>query len=62
VQDGRKEWNTGGNMTIEKVVFDTPDTGQIIFHNWPNVPDPTLLTTDGGRTWQPDPNWTAPQE
>ena len=62
VQDGRKEWNTGGNMTIEKVIFDTPVSGQIIFVNWPNLPDPTLLSDDGGKTWHPDPNWTAPHE
>jgi hypothetical protein len=62
IQDGYKEWNTDGNMVIQKVVFDTPENGQIVFVNWPDTPDPTLLTNDGGKTWHPDPNWTAPTE
>ena len=60
IQNGHEEWDTGGNMTIDYVEFDTQNQGRIVFFNWQNAPDPTLLTDDGGRTWHPDPLWIAP--
>jgi hypothetical protein len=58
VQNGYEEWNTSGNMTIDSVEFTTKTEGQIVFVNWPDVFDPTLLTLNGGKIWSPDPEWT----
>jgi hypothetical protein len=55
-RDGRKDWNLGDSIVIQQVSFDSPENGQITLLR----SKPTLLTTDGGRTWYPDPNWTAP--
>lgn len=58
IQDGGKAWNVGEYPVVRQVTFDTPDRGEIILL----YPDTTLRTTDGGRMWQPDPNWTPPRK
>jgi hypothetical protein len=53
IHNGRESWNTIEYMNIMKVNFDTPDTGRIVFYRWRDNLSPTLLTTDGGKTWHP---------
>jgi len=54
IQDVQEDWGANGN--IDYVSFENRDTGQIVFIPR-STPDPMLLTTDGGRSWYPDPDF-----
>jgi len=56
--DNYKRWAKNQNPYVDYIKFDTPDSGQLVFLNGANKTDPTLLTHDGGKTWQIDPAWT----
>lgn len=56
IEDGSQTWNSGENLFIQTVNFDTPQNGHIVF----GEATPNLITDNGGKTWHPDPNWTTP--